>query len=144
MDRTPQYILMNEKAPEIQKEWKPRDGDLAWHPNEGVEHLGTWEFPEKFDVVSLATNPADWWRNWLWLPFQNQLQDMVKETSSSGDRMVGLELCNLYSWYQSHRPNDIGIDMSQWPTWEQIWFHFIMWQKFGKKWDEDKWIKQSS
>lgn len=85
-----------------------------------------------------------WNKKWIGLPYQDQLQEMVAETSGfDGKRMIGLELCNLWAWYQQNRPGDIGVEMKLWASWEQLWLRFVMKKKYNKLWDDkkEKWIK---
>ena len=73
MDNTKEYILQCERS-EIQNNWKPENGDLVYHHNEGEEIYGACEFPAEFEIVILSKihRTEDWWRNWIWLPRQDQ------------------------------------------------------------------------
>ena len=138
VDKTPRYIkMLEESTKEIQKGWKPKDGDCVWHPNEGAEHLGDWEFPETFAIVILSKNEDEnWWRNMLWLPRQEDLQKMLmhKEMTEIAlyVQLANYKKCNSYYW--------------QFKTMEQLWLAFVMRQIYGRVWDYDgdtKWMWSS-
>jgi len=134
MDTTVKYIKMCGKAREIQLyrtvEKRCEAGDFAYNDDEGIIEV------QETGVMLLAED--------VWLPRQDQLQEMVAETSGfDGKRMIGLELCNLWAWYQQNRPGDIGVEIELWPSWEQLWLKLVMKIKYDKLWDDkkEKWIK---
>ncbi len=131
MDNTETYIKMCEKARKIQDEWKPTDGDFCWHGNEGEECYGNWEFPAEKRVVFInAITPQDWWYNWLWLPTQDRLQEMV--FGISGD--VQGQVWKLYTFATVNRATFPNVK-----SMEQLWLAFVMKEKYNKTWDGISW-----
>jgi len=138
MDTTVKYIKMCEEAKKIQKEWKPKAFDLYFDKfNHLIKHYNPVTKDKKIKQWQIK-------ENMIWLIYQDQLQEMVAETSGfDGKRMIGLELCNFWAWYQQNRPGDIGVEIELWPSWEQLWLKFVMKQKYNRLWDDkkEKWIK---
>ena len=133
MDTGKQYVRMCEKAGEIQKSREVTLGDFYAKRNEfGYHVIGSDSLPELTRGI--------FYGQCIWLPRQDQLQDMVKsESGFDNSRMVGLELCDLFSWYQRNRPRDIGDEMRRWPSWEQLWLAFVMKEKYSKVWNLERW-----
>lgn len=152
MDTTKKTIKMFREAWEIQELYNSDEYNFLWHE----ELVNDWDrkkfvyskynkkvmlhfFVEKDDCGRTRSVWSCWW-----LPYQDQLQEMVAETSGfDGKRMIGLELCNFWAWYQQNRPGDIGVEMKLWPSWEQLWLKFVMKIKYNKLWDDkkEKWIE---
>ena len=141
MNTTVKYIKMCEEAKKIQELFKKeRFGWVVDIPTgkEIVAKLTEQVYVNsRDDVIFIGKKP-------IWLPRQYQLQEMVAETSGfDGKRMIGLELCNFWAWYQQNRPGDIGIEIKLWPSWEQLWLKFVMKEKYNKLWDDkkEKWVE---
>ena len=126
MDTSEQYIKMCEKAGEIQGLWNPQNGDFCWHPNEGEEAFGCWEFPAELSIVTISEeNPQDWWLNWLWLPRQDQLQEMM----SVDPKGLVSRLMNITA----------ALD-EDFVSMEQVWLALVMKERYNKVWSEGEWI----
>jgi len=69
--------------------------------------------------------------NPIWLPRQDQIQEMMSEHFKAG-----LDLCMLYDWYTHNRPYDVG---QEWDTWEQLLLAYYMKTKHNKIWTGEKW-----
>lgn len=130
MDTSETYIKMCEKATEIQSLWKPQNGDFCWHDNEGDDIYGVWEFPaEKSIAILTEVKTPDWWLNWLWLPRQDQLQEIIIgkidhwTTATTG-------LSNLAKFAE-----EIEFD-----SMEQLWLAFVMKDKYDKIWNGEDWV----
>ena len=136
---TEQTIRMFERANDIQQLWEPKEGDLAWHPNEGNEYMGSWEFPAEVVVVKVTElQSVEWWFNWYWLPRQDQLQEMIEAESL-------FVLLHKFRMFVSH--DDVLIDgwspvMYQFNSMEQLWLAFVMKEKYNKVWNEENWISE--
>lgn len=128
MDTTKEYIEKLIKAPEIQKKWIPQNGDFVWHPDEGAEYMGTSEFPEKIDIVSLSDSTKDWWYNWLWLPGQDQLQELHGWKFNN-------QAIKFWEWGSEFNPETKDLF-----SWEQLWLAFVMKEKYNKIWNGKDWI----
>jgi hypothetical protein len=67
---------------------------------------------------------------YIWLPMQDQLQEMVDFSPSLG----GLFDLDQFYRYQCH---GLGYSMGQ------LWLAFVMDKKFGKRWSGESWIEAS-
>ncbi len=142
MDTSKEYIKMCEKAVEIQTVWKPQNGDFCWHDNEGEEVYGCWEYPEQITTVSITqATERDWWGNWLWLPRQDELQEIIddwwKKNGNYGEPLIkGLYDFATSLGYKPFRENELPIK-----SWEQLWLAFVMKQKYNKEWVNEDWVE---
>ena len=111
MDTSETYIKMCEKAVEIQKIWNPTFGD--------------WLQDEYISIVSdeeLARENKK--KNDVWLPRQDQLQEMV-----------GCNPGNWIIWMDK-----FISDREYFYTLEQTWLAFVMKKKYGKIWNGEDWV----
>lgn len=118
MDTTETYIKMCEGAEEIQRVWAKRnkDTDLA-------AHKGTHDI-----CVILAEHFSGGETDkYIWLPRQDQLQDMVE---------LSLDVMN-YSFYVFSMA--VGA-LNKFTSMEQLWLAFVMKEKYGKVWNGENWI----
>ena len=102
MDTSKQYIKKCEKAWEIQ--------------------AIKWSEPKYYPSVSSGD---------VWLPLQDQLQEMVENVSSS------YELLNCF--YKFVNPLE-DVYTRQFTSMEQLWLAFVMKEKYGKTWDGEEWV----
>jgi|SRR3972149_3962879 len=133
MDTSETYIKMCEKSVEIQpkiklawhngKKDKPRS-DRHWQPGDFYSQNG------EADVMDVGADPYYYRPDGvaIWLPRQDQLQEMVKIPIY--DSLVVLEL---------RMRRDIGY-WGNFISWEQLWLAFVMQDKYGKSWVGEKWI----
>jgi len=126
MDTSETYIKMCEKA------------DLKPH---GTKHDQQWQdgdyyfLDEKVDVYTFWHYPTHIY-NAIWLPRQDQLQEMV-----DGD--VYEKVCNFYDFV-----NDVvGWELMKYKlkedyftSMEQLWLAFVMKEKINKTWNGEDWI----
>ena len=135
MDTTEKFIAMC-KAKEIQSRWRPADGDFYVY-SVVIKDPQIMIRSAKFGIEPMDLS------QWIWMPRQDQLQDMLSATVTIGYMIVGLE-----AFYDPERYcrkcSDVGErrrlahdTMCQW------WLAFVMREKFGKEWDVEKseWIK---
>ena len=150
MDTTEQYIKMCEKAEEIQllrREERHKDTG-KWQEGD------FWRTVFRFDKGAyVVSRPSDAWADEpfylhhppesIWLPRQDQLQEMASATNLQD--LFELFL-NFYSEYKDH-PN-LDEDGGYWEMFEygkhftsmeQLWLAFVMSVKYGKIWDGEKW-----
>lgn len=152
MDTSKENIKMLEKAKEIQKlrrlgnrqwgdfycfklsqkskrEWYangkhlPEDTIIImaneWHSADiGMKQEPTLSFPD---------------RDYIWLPRQDQLQEMVREEEWGCDWTDHL-LDDFENWRREY-----GIQ--NW-TMEQLWLAFVMKKKYNKTWSESDWVTE--
>jgi hypothetical protein len=134
MDLTFKYIEMCEKAVEIQAA-KP------WWDN---RVLG-------FKIPHPERSRSYWIPlNAVWIPRQDQLQDIVREDESAiqlHERLLNW-YCDPYGFGSMPFPKQID-KLEQWEdyvdsftTMEQLWLAYVMWRKFGKIWTGQEWINK--
>ena len=131
MDNSETYIKMSEKAEEIQT-------------SKTVWERGDWYYSEGYGIEVIPVNSVEYAQrpNFIWLPRQDQLQEMLPEYSHFGllgafydfvfcppdeDRIMGDE-----AKYVEEYPK-------QFTSMEQLWLAFVMKEKFNKVWDGETW-----
>ena len=124
MDTGKQYITLCQKAKEIQESWQPREGDFI---------AGTYCGVMVYTISSVYRDPV------IWLPRQDQLQEIV------GVSHVHPPFLDLQRW---HDWAIIKVNADYWDKFasmEQLWFAFIMKQRYNKVWsiEKDEWVKLS-
>ena len=124
MDMTEKYIKMCEKAEEVQKSYFE-----VFRKSEFRYNFLDWICLDK----SFYHIDNDL-RTVIWLPRQDQLQEMVKE-NDKGDYSL---LISFRMWL-----NSIPFAYSQVSimSMEQLWLAFVMKEKYDKVWDDknEKW-----
>ena len=158
MDTTEQYIKMCEKAVEVQEAWKPMPGDFIfrkftlfgeeidrqiWEEDQSCEiNIIYWD--SIVDGYYACTNekgesrtykhPSDMRRETsIWLPRQDQLQEMVKQHYDCTTHNVRMA---FYWWY-----SDQVLVNASYELWtdESLWLAFVMKEKFSKIWNGEDW-----
>jgi hypothetical protein len=138
MDFTENYIKMCEKATEVQKQ-----NPLIDTPNlncssvvNGVTVVcGTW----------IARVEDGRWQNGVWLPRQDQLQEMVINHRYVMAIPINAVIA-LLDYFQDWVLNKCdGLDWSYSATYlsmEQLWLAFAMREIYNKTWNGEDWIKE--
>ena len=116
-------ILMCKKAVEIQDLWTPSCGDLVVHPR-----LGGMEI---FTAAELE-EAINYSRNFIWLPTQANLQDLLQDKFSTRELVPCLE--KLTRFKLNH--------FREYKTWDLLWLGFVMKEKFNKQWTGKDWEKR--
>ena len=123
MDTSKEYILMCEKAGEIQKLWEYRKrGDFCVFKN--TNNLWVIGCSNQFK------NPVS--ENYSWLPRQDQLQEMVLKNNTKV-----YSLGQFTKWVLE----DIccnNMEANKWSM-EQLWLAFVMKEKYNKVWNGKEW-----
>jgi len=122
MDTTKEYIKMCEKAKEIQKSFQSLH-DTINHPHNLYIDRNTYKV-ESFNNYKHRNN--------IWLPRQDQLQEMVSSRNAY-NLMLIFEL-----WYDKHCGDDSEYEYG---SMEQLWLAFVMKEKYQKQWDGEKWTR---
>ena len=161
MDTSKEYIEMCRKAVEVQELWEPKMGDyinrrytlfgeeidsgiwnerdrneviiLTWASSvEGYIHAIT----EEGETRTYATQNEGIKSTSIWLPRQDQLQDMIRNHHDCTRHNVRSA---FYYWYK----RDINKSGGVLETWtdERLWLAFVMHEKYGKKWDGNDWVE---
>jgi len=145
MDETPEYILMCQKATEIQEVWRPAAGDFmattnrTEPPNVVVNYIGrTWS-----GMKRLAFNLDDkecFSSLMTWLPRQDQLQDMMIVDTFDTYELFCMFDGDFLEQYE------VGgqVRMPKWVngSWslEMFWLSVIMKEKHNKVWNGQDWV----
>ncbi len=127
MDKSSYYIKMCESAKVIQKQWKPDFGDFFVSMSAGRTSpcLSIVSKLEK-KVSYLKTIKA------VWLPRQDQLQEMVIENYATP--------WDLAIAFSNVLMADNASYFDAFDSMEKLWLAFIMLEKHKKKWKDGKWV----
>jgi len=141
MDTSKTYIKMCKKAQEIQDVWCPEPYDVAkenkwlgdFYMQQAVDNWGDeshyYWVVEVYFAQHVNKNSGV-----VWLPRQDQLQEMVKTRHIT--RLVealGKFTINCESCWQGN----ITISM------EQLWLAFVMKEKYNKTWNGEDWVNDT-
>ncbi len=121
MDNTGTYIKMSD-CPEIQEQRPQALIGL-------IKHYYRGEYQYEVD------SDGDFWRykrHFIWLPRQDQLQEMVKDTFPLSNALIHW----FEQWFVLHWLRDSSL--SEWSM-EQLWLAFVMKEKYNKVWDGNTW-----
>ena len=130
MDKSQEYILMCEKAEEIQKSYKnePDENghiDKEWNVGDVLFRYGEVEVSSYEGDYGLPDRQD----GEVWLPRQDQLQEMINEVNYH-------KVWNFYEFVM----DDIGSESKK--SMEQLWLAYVMRHKYNKIWSEKDWIKK--
>jgi hypothetical protein len=128
MDTSQRYILMCQKAGEIQKSRDARSGDfyldyrlkepgISVYFSEVEEYIPN--FGQRFDFEFMA-----------WLPRQDQLQEMIDK-----NRIKSYEKLHYFlggNW----------IFLKKFDSPEQLWLAYVMETLYSKVWSGQEWVKE--
>jgi len=121
VDTSEQYIKMCEKVEEIQEEWKKEYSDFVIVKCVNSDKNVLMLFLQTFEHNIM-----------IWLPRQDQLQEMIIGTFTNelhNDAWGAMRLCVEFG-----RRNDLYYSL------EQLWLAFVMKEKFNKTWNGEDWI----
>lgn len=135
MDTTPEYIKMCEKAEELEELWQPTIADMV------IQRL--WQnrwfyvtYHEAEMIKEPQSNKSDMWKSqYIWLPRQDQLQEMVFDDIPYQKLLRFTKFCqsNIYAdddpilWWAERR------------SIEQLWLMFMMFECHNKTWNGEEW-----
>jgi len=129
MDTSKEYIKMCEKAKEIQKIGKISKG---WS---GIFRIGEYIY---FGVWGGHNGVEDVAERIIWLPRQDQLQEMV-------DYDLTNRCVEFYCFVSGRVPltNEIinAGQLHKFTSMEQLWLAFVMKEKYNKIWNGKDWEK---
>lgn len=150
MDTSKEYILMCEKAVEIQELWSKMDGDFCHFKDDEDYGTGTGILFDGSVCTSGWHNYHDYWyipNGSIWLLRQDQLQEILWKTEREGiekstDAEVQgyywdlmLEVFECLEFYDAE-----CYDYDHLKSMEQLWLAFVMKEKFNKIWNGENWI----
>ena len=126
MDKSSAYIKMCESAKVMQKQWKPEFGDFFVSMSLGLTSPCqpiTSDLEKK--VSYLKTIKA------VWLPSQDQLQEMVIENYAMP--------WDLTIAFSNVLMGENASYFEKFDSMEKLWLAFIMLEKYKRKWKEAEW-----
>lgn len=136
MDTSPEYLKICEKAEEIQALRREQK-----HENTGKWQMGDFYF-DLLGQVHIVDEYRDAWSDepdylhhpaeCVWLPRQDQLQEMVWE-GSKNTRSLVLEFADWLEYKTNYRRESL----------EQLWLAFVMKEKYSKLWSGQDWVKEA-
>jgi len=118
------YITMCEQTEEVQEEWIPAAGDYFWL---GHKFLKIFSSCRLLTIDPRLFNPT----NEVWLPTQDQLQDMILKAC---DYETTWDLIDGFHRYL------IWIDDWDFTSLEQLWLAYVMKAKYNKVWNEKRMV----
>ena len=133
MDTSETYIKMCEKAEEIQEgKGKIERGDCwCWKSYPSKVYFRTEKYPlEMLDSRNKRTS-----NNKIWLPRQDQLQEMVGDTPYYNIKNA------MWSVLDDFRNFAFATNFKEYIplTMEQLWLAFVMKEKHSKIWNGNAW-----
>jgi hypothetical protein len=127
MDTSKEYIKMCEAAVEIQAAWNSTCGEFDVYVEMKIESGQTWV--RYRDIEFYMENEKEEYKH-IWLPRQDQLQDMVVSIYSNND----IKLLNSFSKYILK-----DYEKYMYCSMEQLWLAFVMKEIYNKIWSDGKW-----
>jgi len=146
MDTSNEYIKMCQQAMEIQEAHEMVDGDYYYD--------GELDYPDDkrvyfiFDGTKATAgtlNIEQWERptdDAVWLPRQDQLQDMLMDDFKDYGHIVHSfveYLCDTTDYHGGIRFADVDI-YGDFTSFEQLWLAFLMDEKYSKYWNGKDWV----
>lgn len=137
MDTSKKYIKMCSKAKEIQELWKPRAGDFNF--KNGEVDIGIYGM---YVDITQSGRP-------IWLPRQDQLQDLIKEDYRSVPNKKYISFRGMSEYFykfvdenQLQMIDKNGNKTCVCESMEQLWLAFVMREKYNKIWNGRDWVKE--
>ena len=126
MDKSFQYIKMCENAKVIQKQWKPEFGDFLVSMSLGLTSACQ-------PIVSDLEKKKSYLKKIkaVWLPRQDQLQEMVIEKYAAP--------WDLAIAFSNVLMEDKVSYFDNFDSMEKLWFAFVMLEKYKKRWKDEAW-----
>jgi len=127
MDKSSEYIKMCESAKVIQKQWKPEFGDFFVSMSLGLTSACQ-------SIRSDLEKKASYLKtiNAVWLPKQDQLQEMVIEKYATP--------WDLTIAFSNVLMGDKTSYFDNFDSMEKLWLAFVLLEKYKKKWKDGAWV----
>lgn len=128
------YIKMCKESEEIQKLWVPKTYDTFYLDGE-IFHERNELLPYPKMYSDILKEKA------IWIPTEEQLQGIAMELPSLQGRVMQpfwelVDQFNYFLWGDETRKY-----VSQFKSFKEFWFAFVMKEKFKEVWDGKTWIK---
>ena len=123
---------MCERAMEIQVLWRPHMADWYYNKIGHIDWVRVDRHPtgKHLDDLDIDYNEEI---NFIWLPRQDQLQEIVGSSSYNTFYELVQEM-TMYEFLDSWKPvkDEDSIEM--------IWLHYVMLKKYNKTWHDENWV----
>ena len=132
------YIKMCEESEEIQKLFEFKMGDWFIHTDYmKTEH---WIVLEE-SIVSVSVINTYKKEGVIWIPTEEQLQEIAMTLGSLQGRVMQpfWELVDQFNYFIFG--DETRKYVSQFKSFKEFWFAFVMKEKYHKIWDGKTWIK---
>jgi len=148
MDLTNRYIIMCQKAEDIQHAWMPRQCDFIIEQEVVEQGLSSCkQGAGEVQVVDLYYQDQesegyrqeceDLKNNAFWLPRQDQLQNIMEPDIAKVSFLVNEVLSKPYYYPLK---NVLVEPASVFYSLEQLWLAYVIKEKFNKAWNEEEWV----
>lgn len=133
-DYVVEYLLYHEECFLVTRahiQNKTSEGVIIYNPNyifKGI-HIDIG-LPDSEVLEKIQTRKTKK-QNLIWLPRQDQLQEMVYYNGITGHLLNDFD-----RWYRIDSPQ--GVE--RW-SFEQLWLAYVMKEKYGKVWNKEAWVK---
>lgn len=155
MDVSKKYVEMCEKATEIQELWQYDDGDFYLHrfTDNNTDDKSKDLIGKDINMtLCISCNVKDSYGDQyiseynpkgenIWLPRQDQLQDIVFEGETFGSH-TPTAMFKLLSDYLHRIKNPDCEYWHNFESMEQLWLSFVMKEKYSKTWGGKEWTLQ--
>ena len=148
MDLTNRYVMMCQKATDIQKQWVPKPCDFM------IDHADMEEsfsfcspaasIVQVVDIFIGAPDSEDYKNesehlknNSFWLPRQDQLQKIMEPDDSKIHSIITSVVESRY--YEPAKEDHVAAP-HKFYSMEQIWLAYVMKEKYNKTWNEEDWV----
>ena len=157
------YIRMCREASQLQKLWKPKVGDFVWRRytffNEEIDKR-IWNKREEIIILTYASDVDGYFhatRNGetrifnshneahkatcVWLPTEEQSQEIAMTLRSLQGRVMQpfWELVDQFNYFIFG--DDTRKYVSQFNSFKEFWFAFVMGKKYNRIWNGKTWVK---
>ena len=135
MDTSETYIKMCGKA-KLDHFWK--EGDFYYVPERSILQ----KFREIWGKVLVFRKEEVSYKEWhqvIWLPRQDQLQEMIPRITDVRCLVLPKLLCEFV--YYNH--SSVCNTAKQFTSMEQLWLAFMMKEKYNKVWTRQEWEEAS-
>ena len=143
MDTSKEYIEMCRKATEIQATWIIKEGDFSIQANDektvdnihAVGELTTIGNSIEHVYCECSNGNSFHQQIWIWLPRQDQLQEMIGDFDTTIVDTVEL-MADMYDCLNEELVKYIHAG-----SWERFWLIRVMYINHGKTWNGNEWGK---
>ena len=137
MDTSETYIKVCEKAEEIQEHWEPEKWDFFYIRSfKSVNPKLIWSMADFEDGCIYTFDGWNKDRDYIWLPRQGQLQEMLIAIITSDSLNISAHLCKFVVANERYCNEYFNCSM------EQLWLAFVMHELHQKKWTGTEWQSQ--